>query len=113
MIFYRRIIPDIFEVVRILHCRMDIVTQLLFEGRHCKKSRKNLSVIPAKAGIHSFQIVKKAWIPFFRGMTTFCSDVLKAGLCAKRTLFGRQCQWAFHSPQTSVGFLRFVAQSAR
>jgi len=55
------------------------------EGRHCKKSRKNLGVIPAKAGhvgqwreIHSFQIVKKAWIPFFKGMTTFCSDIKKA-----------------------------------
>ena len=47
------------------------------EGRHCKKSRKSLSVIPAKAGIHSFHIVKKAWIPFFKGMTTFCSDIWK------------------------------------
>jgi len=42
-----------------------------------KKSQKNPSVIPAKAGIHSFQIVKKAWIPFFKGMTTFCSDICK------------------------------------
>jgi len=47
----------------------------LQDRRHCKKSRKSLSVIPAKAGIHSFQIVKKAWIPFFKGMTTFCSDI--------------------------------------
>jgi len=35
-----------------------------------------MGVIPAKAKIHSFQIVKKAWIPFFKGMTTFCSDIL-------------------------------------
>jgi len=48
---------------------------------------KNLSVIPAKAGhvgqwreIHSFQIVKKGWIPFFKGMTTFCSGVIQGKL---------------------------------
>jgi len=41
-----------------------------------KKSRKSMGVIPAKAGIHSFQIVKKAWIPFFKGMTIFCSDIM-------------------------------------
>jgi hypothetical protein len=29
-----------------------------------------LKVIPAKAGIHSFQIIGKAGIPFFKGMTT-------------------------------------------
>jgi hypothetical protein len=29
-------------------------------------SRKSLGVIPAKAGIHSFQIVKKG-VPFFKG----------------------------------------------
>jgi len=44
--------------------------------RHSKKSRTSRCVIPAKAGIHSFQIVKKTWIPFFKGMTTFCSDVI-------------------------------------
>jgi len=40
------------------------------------KSQKRLSVIPAKAEIHSFQIVKKAWIPFFRGMTTFRRKII-------------------------------------
>jgi RNase adaptor protein for sRNA GlmZ degradation len=44
--------------------------------RHCKKPIKSLGVIPAKAGIHSFHVVKKTWIPFFKGMTTFCSDIL-------------------------------------
>jgi hypothetical protein len=46
--------------------------------RHCKKSRKGLGVIPAQAGhvgqwreIHSFQQVKKAWIPFLRGYRLF------------------------------------------
>ena len=43
--------------------------------RHCKKSRKSMSVIPAKSGIQSFHVVRKAWIPFFKGMTTFCSDI--------------------------------------
>jgi hypothetical protein len=37
---------------------------------------KTFEVIPAKAIIHSFQIVDKGRIPLFKGMTTFCSDVL-------------------------------------
>jgi hypothetical protein len=45
---------------------------------YCKKSRKTLRVIPAKAGIHFIQILKNAWIPAFAGMTTFCSDVTKS-----------------------------------
>jgi hypothetical protein len=36
------------------------------EGGPCQAMRE----------IHSFQTVKKVWIPFFKGMTTFCSDVL-------------------------------------
>jgi hypothetical protein len=35
--------------------------------RHCKKLRKNLSVIPAKAEIHSFQVVKKTIDPLLPG----------------------------------------------
>jgi len=42
---------------------------------HCKKSRKSLSVIPAKAGIHSFQVAKNACL-IFKGIETFFSDNL-------------------------------------
>jgi hypothetical protein len=38
-----------------------------------KSSETSLGVIPAKAGIHpiGFQMLKKAWIPFSKGMTAF------------------------------------------
>jgi len=38
---------------------------------HCKKSQKNLSVIPEKAGIHSFQIVNKGMGPLLQGDDNF------------------------------------------
>jgi hypothetical protein len=47
------------------------------EGRTCKKSWMNLSVIPAKVEIHSFEILSRAWTHFFKGVTIFCSDVSK------------------------------------
>jgi hypothetical protein len=36
-----------------------------------KKSQKNPSVIPAKAGIHFFQIVKKSMNPCYKGIHAF------------------------------------------
>ena len=43
-----------------------------------RKVAKELSVIPVKAKKSIFfHIFKKEWIPFFKGMTTFCSDVIK------------------------------------
>jgi hypothetical protein len=51
-------------------------------GRPCTKSWKHLIVIPAKAdhvrlrGKSIFFIQLKGWIAFFKGMTTFCRNVL-------------------------------------
>lgn len=41
-----------------------------------QKLRASLSVIPAKAGVHCFQVVKKAWFPFFKGLKPFCRGYL-------------------------------------
>ena len=36
------------------------------------KAASNKNVIPAKAGIQFFHLVRILWIPVFTGMTTFC-----------------------------------------
>jgi len=43
---------------------------LCVSRNHCKKFRKNLSVIPAKTEIHFFRQLK-TWIRFCNDMTTF------------------------------------------
>jgi hypothetical protein len=44
------------------------------------KSRQMLEhVIPAKAGIQSFHIVRKGVDLFFKGTTTFCRDIKQGG----------------------------------
>jgi hypothetical protein len=64
--------------VGIRDCPKKILLQKVAKESVCHSRESGPS--QAKREIYSFQIVKKAWVPFFKGMTTFCIRIKKGWL---------------------------------